>query len=540
MPAEKTGALLHGQRYVWLRHQQLPAGVRAESNIVRRLPLLGGTSLAVIRATLNYLIRRHEGLRTTFHFDIDDDPRMVVHPPAPLSVATVSSENDGTPSPADVVAELSGTSFELAKEWPIRACVLTTGGHPTHLVLVLNHMAFDAWSVQQLEQELEALRAGAAAGRPAVLRPVRHQPLALARYEASAQASVGRDRAAAFWRAELRSVPTDSLRKRRTPVSAGEPSAHAATLTSPALLEATRRIAERHHVWPSLVHLTVHAQALLAYTGAPQAAHLFFAGNRESCACPDVLTCTFSPALISVDGADDPSFGELLHRVAQRFDQARAHAGLPYDELLELLATESARRGTPVRVGWEMNFLSHARQTSRARRTVLARNAVPVSWEAQGSDALFRVYELRDAVVVALNARASVLDADDVGRLLRGYEALLLAQLDPAADLRRADVAALFGFPAPEPAINHARASELLSGERTVEAGRVLALVVAQVNRLQSVDLAEDYVTAGGRALRIPRVQGLLAEHGWGAMSLDDLLSGRSLGELAGAARWIG
>lgn len=541
MPAEKAGALLQGQRYVWLRHQHLPADIRAESNILRRLPVREGTSMAVIRGSLNYLIRRHEGLRTTFHYDTDGDPHQVVHPPAPLSVPMVSSEDDGTPSPAEVVAELSGTTFELAKEWPIRACVLTTGGGPTHLVLVLNHMALDAWSVQQLEQELEALREGAASGRPAVLQPIRHQPLALARHEASALGRAARDRSAAYWEAELPSLPTDFLRvRRRADVVAGEPSAHAATLTSPALLDATRRLAERYQVWPSLVHLTAHAQALLAYTGAEQVAHLFFAGNRESCACPDVLTCTFSPVLLSVEGGHDLSFGELLHRIAHRFDRAGAHPDLPYDELLELLATESAGRGTPVRLGWEMNFLSHPRQVSRARRTVLARNGAPVTWQAQGSDALFRVYELRDAVVVALNAQATVMDADAVTRLLRGYEALLLAQLDPAADLRRADIAALFDFPAREPATGGAGPPTTLPAQPPAEAGRVLALVVAQVNRLGSVDLGKDYVAAGGRALRIPRVQRLLAEHGWGGLSLDQLLSGRPLAELAGTARWIG
>lgn len=557
MPAEKIAALLRGQRYVWLRHQHLPPDVRAESNIVRRLPVPEGTPLSTIRTTLNYLIRRHEGLRTTYHFDSDGEPRQVVHPPAPLSVPTVSTERDGTPGPAQVVAELSGTAFELAKEWPLRACVLTTGGQPTHIVLVLNHMALDAWSVELLEQELEALRAGAAAGRPAVLRPIRHQPLDLARHEASPEGRAARDRSAAYWRAELAGVPTDGLAaRRRAPDPAGghplahaataHPLAHAATLTSPALLEATRRIAERHHVWPSLVHLTAHAQALLAYTGAERLAHLFFTGNRESCACPDVLTCTFSPALISLDGSGERSFGDLLVQLAHRVEQAGAHADLPYDELLELLATESARRGTRVRVGAELNFLSHNTHRSRASRTVLTRQAEPTAWAAQGSDTLLRVYELRDAVVVGLNARASVLDGEAVIRFLRGYEALVLAQLDPAADLRRADVAALFDFASPEPAV-HREPSGLPSAgtpdrdlDRAAEAGRVLALVVGQVNELPAVELAEDYVTAGGRALRIPRVQRLLAEHGWGGLNLDELLSGRPLAELARAARWIG
>lgn len=533
MAVEKTAALLRGQRYVWLRHQHLPCDVRAESNIVRRLPVPDGTSMAAIRGTLNYLIRRHEGLRTTFHFDTDDDPRQVVHPPAPLSVPTVSTERDGTPGPADVVAELSGTAFELAKEWPIRACVITTGGQPTQLVLVLNHMALDAWSVELLEQELEALREGVSAGRPTVLRPVRHQPLDLVRHEASAEGRSGRDRAAEYWREHLAHVPTDVFDSRRNP--GASPGAYGGTLTSPGLLDATRRIAERHHVWPSLVHVTAHAQALLAYTGAEQVAHLFFAGNRESSACPDVLTCTFSPVLLQVDGRGDPSFGELLQQVARRFTEASAHADLPYDELLEFLAVRSEQRGIPIRLGAEVNFLNHGTHSSRARRTIFTRSAVPAAWQEQGSDTSLRVYEQRDAVVVALNARAGVMDSEAVAGLLRGYETLLLAQLDPAVDLRRTDVAALFGFRPPS-----RTAASVPVTTASDEATTVLSVVVGQANGLPAVDPAHSYVAAGGRALRIPRVQRLLAEHGWGGLSLDALLSGRPLAELAGSARWIG
>lgn len=544
MPATKTAALLRGQRYVWLRHQQLPPEARAESNVVRRLPVPAGTSLTAIRGVLNCLVRRHEGLRTTYHFDHDGDPWQVVHPPAPLSVPTVSVERDGTPGPAEVVAELIGTAFVLAKEWPLRACIVTAAGAPTQLVLVLNHMALDAWSVELLEQELEALRTGVTSGRPTVLRPVRHQPLDLARQEASAAGRGERESAAAYWTAVVAGLPTDPLARRRRAEPAPEESvAHAAALTSPALLAAGRQVAERYGVWPSLVHLATHARALHAYAGCDRLAHLLFVGTREASSCPDVLTCSFAPVLLDVDLSDDPGFGELLTRLGERFRAATVHSGLPYDELLELMAVEGARRGQPLRVTSELNFLNHGRTDSRARRTVFTRGRAPLSWAAQGSDTLLRIYEQRDAVVVALSAQAAVMNAVDVGRLLRGYETLLLAQLDPTADLRAAEVAEVFGFataapiagpqpPAPRPARSERHGA--------TEATEVLALVVGQVHGGRRVDPAQDYVTAGGRALRGPRVLGLLSEHGWGGLVLDDLLSGRPLTAVARQARWIG
>src|SRR3954451_5869911 len=184
--ADKTADLCWGQRYIWLRHHQLPAEARHEAHIVSTFPLPDGAPLIGVRTMLNYLVRRHEALRTTYHLDPAGGPRQRVHPPRGLPLLTVSTERDGTETPAEAIDRLTSAPFDLATEWPIRACVVLSEGRPTKLVLVLNHMAFDAWTVDRFEQELRALGAGINSGRPVALPPVRHQPVDLAQHEASA------------------------------------------------------------------------------------------------------------------------------------------------------------------------------------------------------------------------------------------------------------------------------------------------------------------------------------------------------------------
>jgi hypothetical protein len=530
----KTGNLCWGQRYIWLRHHHMPSQARHEAHIIRSFDLPGGIRLATVRSTLNYLVRRHEALRTTFHIDSDTDPQQRVHPPGPVPLTVVSVERDGTATPAETIDALSTAEFDLSSEWPIRACVITAGGVPKQLVLVLNHVAFDAWTVDRFEREMQVLGAGAASRRPVTLEPVRHQPLDLARYESTADAAAVRDRALAYWRAEIAQLPGDVFGSRRAPGT--DQAACSATLTSPSMLDASRHIADRYQVWPSLVHVATYTMLMAAYTGSDEVTHLSFTGNRGSNAYTDVMTCMFSPILMRVDCHDNPPYSQLLKRATHRFEQAQQHADLPYDEFVELLARESFRRGEPLHTGSELNFLNHGSQAARARRTRFAWNSTPATWAEYGSDAYFRIYELRDAVVVALNAVGSVMDGPSVERFLRGYEAVLLAHQDPSADLRIDEVAGLAGFSPPHQPTGKSTADldRTGRGSEPAPAEQVLAAVVQQVNQLDTVDPSDCYVVAGGRVLRIPRVLAVLRQRGWTGVSVHQLASGQPLRALAG------
>ncbi len=597
MAPVKSADLCWGQRYIWLRHHQLPERARHEAHIIGRFDLPEGIAVAQVRSTVNYLVRRHEALRTTYDFDAGG-PRQRVHPPGPVPLETVTVERDGTPSPAEVIDRLSTTAFDLATEWPVRACVVSAAGAPKQLVLVLNHMAFDAWTMDRFERELAALGGGIAARRPVSLEPIRHQPADLARYESGAEATAVRDRALDYWRAEIATLPSDgfALRRERDP----EPAAHSATLTSPSMVDAVRRIADRNQVWASLVHVTAYTMLMAAYTGAGEVSHLSFTGNRADNAYTDVMTCMFSPLLMRVDCADNPTFAQLLKRAAQRFDLAQDHAQLPYDEFVELLAAESVRRGEPVRTSSELNFLNHNTHHSRARRTKFVRNPEPWAWAEYGGDTFFRIFELADAVVVGLHARTTVMDDDAIEKFLRGYEAVLLAHGDAATDLRVDEVAALAGFTPPahtapvdaeavaavlraHPGVLAATVSTSdndalvadVTGEATpaqlrthvlglahdhprlrcpdvfrmggnesdgrdgepvpaaTDAEHALAAAVADANGLDVVDLADSYTGAGGRALCVPHVLALLAERGWTGLTVHGLTGGRPLLVLA-------
>ncbi|WP_066370182.1 condensation domain-containing protein [Herbidospora mongoliensis] len=504
-----------GQHYIWLRYHELPPHARHNTHIILNLEIPPGLTIQNCRAVLNQTIRRHETLRTTYHFDLDGDPYRVVRPPGPCPLVVLSAEKDGTAMPAEVVERLGTAEFDIAGEWPIRVVIITTGGAPLQAVVVLNHLAVDMWTVTELKREMWASCAGVVARRPTAIEPVRHRPSDLVRHEASLDPAP----ALAYWEKEIEAMPADGFGDRRRP---GPPvETLRASLVSPALLGASQRIAARHRVWPSQVHLAAYTALMAAYTGGPSFDHLTLTGNRESGPYSNVLTCMFSPLLMRVDVRDDPPFAELLARVADRFEQAREHAYVPYDAVVELLA----RKGT--RLASEFNFIKQPTLESRARRSRITWHPAA---DAYGTDTYVRVDQWQDSVVVALNAASSVMDADAVERFLRALETTILTYDATPDGLRTSDIAALAGFaPASAPGPGHNRRN--IPEKAAVE---VLAAAVGQANGLADVDPAQNYAETGGGVLRIPRVLALLRDLGWEGVTLHQLTGVTPLSTLAG------
>jgi hypothetical protein len=445
MPVSRSADLCWGQRYHWLRYQRVPPGARHDAHISGSYPLPEGMTLDRLHTMLNYLVRRHEALRTVYDADARPWPQQHVSPPGPLPVLLVSIEDDGTETPAAAIRRLTATDFDLGGEWPIRACVITTGGVPQTLHTVFNHLAFDDVSLAVLRSEVETLLTSIPSRRPAALTAPPYQPVDLARHESALPASATGP-ALRHWQCAVAELPSDMFSRRRRPDP--EAAAHSVSLTSPTLLGVAREIADRAHVWPSAVHLAAYAVTMAAYTGTHRVAHRMYTSQRQASGHSSVMTCMSYPSMIAVDLADDPKFSEVLRRAAARVDESLRHAHVPYDEVVESIARESARRGQPLRIASELNFLNLAPRPCGTRRERVTRNAMPADWALSGSDTYLRVYEWSDGLTLMLQAMGSVFDADAVTKFLRGYARLLHTHQDVDSDLRVSEAAAAMGFTA--------------------------------------------------------------------------------------------
>ncbi|MFE6038308.1 condensation domain-containing protein [Streptomyces sp. NPDC056452] len=449
MPAVKSAELGWAQRYMWLRYHRMSPASRHDTHIVSHHPLPPGVSLAGVRKVLNYLVRRHEGMRTVYDAGAAPGPLQRVLPPAPVELRIVTTEQDGSVTPAQAVAELTVPDFDMAHERPFRVCLLTVGGEPRTLVTAFSHVAFDNRSLELFRSEFEETLTAAVTGRPAALPPVSHQPVDLAARE-SGRPAAARAASLEHWESELRQLPADMFARRRTRTP-GVTASWSASLTSPAISDAVRDLVRRHHVWSSEVHLAAYTMLMAAYCDEPVVAVQRFVSQREPSGHPSLLTCMFSPSPLRVDVSGDPAFGELLQRVSEAIEASRPHGYVPYDEIVEASARESFRRGQLVRAGSltpasEVNFLTDHSRSCGVNRARFAWNPQPVAWSGSGTDTYLRCQEWQDGTTLTLRALDAVMDRDAVRRFIEGYAWLLETQRDPSADVRVTDVARRAAF----------------------------------------------------------------------------------------------
>src|ERR1041385_4301082 len=169
----RSGPLSWGQLVIWLEFEGLPPGQRHQLNEQRWVALPAGVQRRHVEAAVAALLARHQVLRSTGEIDAHGDPLQTVHDPAPVPVETVDvpGEPDERALLDGPFAHLARRPFQLEREWPVRTGLVTRGGRPWKLLLVVHHIAIDAWSFRILSRELSELASAAAAGRPPALAP---------------------------------------------------------------------------------------------------------------------------------------------------------------------------------------------------------------------------------------------------------------------------------------------------------------------------------------------------------------------------------
>ncbi|WP_175412146.1 condensation domain-containing protein [Streptomyces sp. TRM64462] len=273
-----TAPMSWGQRAIW----KSIAWLKEEAhyfNTPRVVRIPDGTTTDRAVAAIAGVLTRHEALRTTFA-DGPDGGTQTVHGEGEV---TVEVHATAAPLPEEEAAafarRLAATAFRHADEFGMRYALLTYGGRPVWLVLVVSHQVSDFWGVRVLERDLDVLLRGGDLEEDAAW-----QPLDQARHQ---QEGVGARRgreALAHWERTLTSVPA-SLFDAAPPedgVADDDPERFVRLrLASPAGAVAAERLADRCRVSTGTVLLTAAAAVLAAYTGHEQAVLLLIAGNRN-------------------------------------------------------------------------------------------------------------------------------------------------------------------------------------------------------------------------------------------------------------------
>ncbi|BCK68043.1 hypothetical protein Srufu_019960 [Streptomyces libani subsp. rufus] len=343
--------LSFAQRRLWFAHQM--EGGSTTYNIPLALRLSGGVDAEALRAGLHDVIGRHESLRTVFP-EIGGEPcqRVLDAESAELGWERRSVTEAELPGALDEAAHYG---FDLSRDIPVRAWLFEVGPDDCVLLLLMHHIAGDAWSMGPLARDVvEAYTARAENRDPQWSElPVQYADYTLWQRELLGEASDPDslfESQVAYWREQLAGLPEQATfpADRPRPAMASKKGAH---LTFELDRELHRRLiglARRSNATVFMV-LQAGMAALLTRLGAGTDIPLGspIAGRMDD-ALDDLVGFFVNTLVLRTDTSGDPSFEELLGRVRETSLTAYGHQDVPFEHLVELLNPQRSTSHHPL------------------------------------------------------------------------------------------------------------------------------------------------------------------------------------------------
>jgi amino acid adenylation domain-containing protein len=338
--ADSPAPLSFIQQRLWFIEQLTP-GTPA-FNIPLAVRLRGILNIELLHKALHEIIQRHETLRTGFASP-QGTPSQLILPSADLQIPVV----DLRAKPPDcklqevqkLVTEDCQRSFDLTQAPLLRLTLVLLDNDDQVLIVVLNHLIGDFWSIRLLIKELAHLYQAFSAGQPPSLPelPVQYADYAIWQREwldgPSYQAEL------AYWKNQLAGMPEDldlPFDRSRPAIQSIWGAKH--TLRIPkAVDQRLRALGQRQGASLFMTFLASWKALLHRYTGQEDIVVGAPVANRNRSEYENMIGPFVNSVLLRTDLSGNPSFLELLARVRGMVFDAFSHQDFPFERLVEVL-----------------------------------------------------------------------------------------------------------------------------------------------------------------------------------------------------------
>ncbi|MEJ5866045.1 amino acid adenylation domain-containing protein [Pseudomonas farsensis] len=423
--------LSFAQQRQWFLWQLEPSG--SGYNIASALRLRGRLDLNALQKAFAGLVQRHASLRTMF-VQQGDTVQQHVREHLADYFTVLQLEGERTDLLERVRAQVQ-QPFDLRCDALIRVCLLRVSADDQVLVLTLQHIIADAWSMNLLVEELFQRYAAACAGREPKLAVPALCYGDFAAWQRQWLASGEGERQLGYWVAQLGAeqpvleLPCD---RPRPAVQSFRGARHDFTLPQ-ALCAALTQLAQAQGVTMFTLLLTAWQALLYRYTGQTDIRIGVPVANRNREETEGLIGFFVNTQVLRAEVDGLASFGELLKQVRDTVLQAQDHQDLPFEQLVEALHPERSLSVNPL---FQVMF-NHQVSAPLASQQLPGVELEEVDWAAQQThfDLTLNTSERPDGLHGALVYATDLFDEARMARMAADWQRLLEGVVEDSEQL---------------------------------------------------------------------------------------------------------
>lgn len=425
-PEGTAGRPSNGQQRLFLL-QQLYPGNRFYQ-YAHRYDFRGPLDEQKLAASLQWVLDRHEGLRTNFHEE-GEDIRLTTWPAESFDLerAYLSDLPEAERSREAQRLETAFTlqSFDLEEDFLFRALLIRRGSEDHRLLFSLHHIIGDRGSLQQLEHELFEHYETLLAGREETKPPL---TLQFADYAYWEKTKTIKESHYDYWRGQLAGeIPLVSLpQDRQRPAVRTFRGKTLERHLDPSVSELLRGLARRHDTTPNVVFLAVLNAFLYRYTGQEDILVGSPVSTRDRLELEQLIGFLNETVVLRKEVNGHQSLNELIGGLKQVMEDALAYKDVPFEWLVKELKPD--RKGG-VNPFFQTMFVYNAVGAERKLPAGLSLTDEPIDLGTAKFDLTLFATDYADHFGLGFEYAEELFDADTVATLARHFEVLLKAMV---------------------------------------------------------------------------------------------------------------
>ena len=339
------------QERIWFIQQLDPDS--PAYNIYSANRFSGDLNVALLKRSLNEVVRRHEIMRTAFEV-VDGKPVQVIapelHVDLPLIDLRTFPHEQREREAEQITSRLVQSPFDLTKLPLFQSLLVQLDEQSYVCATVFHHLITDWVSFHIFERELALLYEAFLHGRPSPLPelPIQYADFAVwqRQWLADEAISIHID----YWRRQLEGaqLTLELPRDRQRPLAQTPWGRRQPLVLSKTHSDALRNLARQEEATLFITMLAVFKVLLFRITGQERLIVGSPIANRNEGETEELLGFFINQLALCTDLSGNPTFREALRRVRETALGAYAHQDMPFGKLVEELQPERALSHTPL------------------------------------------------------------------------------------------------------------------------------------------------------------------------------------------------